>query len=270
MASEAGATVNPTEYIVHHLTNLSVGEGFWTLHLDSLGFSIALGVLFSAVFYFAARGATAGVPRGMQSFVELLVETVNAQVREGFHGSSQIVAPLALTIFVWIFLMNFMDLVPVDLLPWMASLVGIHYLKVVPTTDLNITLGMSLTVFLLLIFYSFKIKGSKGLLEEFLFHPFGKWLVPANLLLKLVEEIAKPISLALRLFGNLYAGELIFLLIALFTLGSALDVATLPWFIGQFILGLAWAIFHILIITLQAFVFMMLTIVYMNMAHESH
>ena len=270
MASESGAAVNPTEYIVHHLTNLSAGEGFWTLHLDSLFFSIGLGVLFSAVFYFAVRGATPGVPRGLQSFVELLVETVNAQVKEGFHGSNRMVAPLSLTIFVWIFLMNFMDLVPVDFLPWVAGQMDIPYLKVVPTTDLNITLGMSLTVFLLLIYYSFKVKGGKGVLEEFLFHPFGKWLLPANLLLKLVEEIAKPISLALRLFGNLYAGELIFILIALFTLGSALDLATVPWFIGQFILGFAWAVFHILIITLQAFVFMMLTIVYMNMAHESH
>ena len=270
MAGESGAGHSATDYIVHHLTNLSTGEGFWTFHVDSLLFSASLAVIFGWSFYRGAKGSTAGVPRGLQSFVELMVETVDKQVKESFQGSNQLIAPLALTIFAWIFLMNLMDLLPVDLLPWIAGSAGVPYLKVVPTTDLNITLGMSLTVFLLIIFYSLKMKGAKGVLEEFLFHPFGKWFVPANLMLKLVEELAKPVSLALRLFGNLYAGELIFVLIALFTLGSALELSTLPWFIVQFILGLAWAIFHILIIILQAFVFMMLTIVYLSMAHESH
>lgn len=270
MASGSGES-SPTEYIVHHLTNLHVGHGFWTLHLDSLIFSIGLGVVFATLFYLAARRASSGVPTGLQNFVELMVETVSSQVKDGFKGESKLVAPLALTIFVWIFLMNLMDLLPVDLLPWLAGMAGVSHLRVVPTTDLNITLGMALTVFLLIHFYSFKVKGVKGVTEEFLFHPFGKWLVPANLVLKLVEELAKPVSLALRLFGNLYAGELIFMLIALLTLGvTQVHAGTLVWFLLQFLLGLAWAIFHILIITLQAFVFMMLTIVYLNMAHESH
>ena len=174
--------------------------------------------------------------------------------------------------------MNFMDLVPVDLLPALGLLVGIEYMKVVPTTDLNITFGMSIAVFLLMIFYSIKIKGVGGFAKELFLHPFGKWMMPFNFLLKLVEELAKPVSLALRLFGNLYAGELIFILIALFTLSAGADslgenltsVGTITAFIIQVILGLAWAVFHILIITLQAFIFMMLTIVYLSMAHEEH
>lgn len=260
-----------TGYIVHHLTNLHVGEGFWTLHLDSLLFSVGLGTLFCTLFYLGARKATTGVPGRLQNFVELMVDFVDTQVRDSFHGTSKLIAPLALTIFCWILLMNAMDLLPVDLLPRAAEGAGVPYLKVVPTTDLNVTFAMSITVFLLVIFYSIKVKGARGFAKELLFHPFGKWLMPANLLLKLVEELAKPISLALRLFGNLYAGELIFILLALFTLGAALDQASayVP-FVAQVILGLAWAIFHILIITLQAFIFMMLSIVYLSMAHEEH
>lgn len=272
---------NATEYIVHHLTNLHAGEGFWNFHLDSIFYAVILGILFCGSFYLAARKATSGVPGPWQNFVELMVDFVDTQVKDSFHGSSKLIAPLALTIFCWVFMMNFMDLVPVDLLPAMGVAVGVEYMKVVPTTDLNITFGMSITVFLLMIFYSIKIKGVGGFAQELLFHPFGKWMLPFNLLLKLVEELAKPVSLALRLFGNLYAGELIFILIALFTLsvgaesaaetfGNLASVGTLMALVTQVILGLAWAIFHILIITLQAFIFMMLTIVYLSMAHEEH
>lgn len=245
-------------YIKHHLENLTVGEGFWALHLDTLFFSIVLGLFFCVVFRLAAMRATAGVPGVLQNFVEVIVDFVDTQVKDTFHGNREFIAPLALTIFCWIFLMNLMDLVPVDLLPLIASWMGVHYLKVVPTTDLNLTFGMSMTVFLLIIFYNFKAKGIKGVVKEFTCHPFGPWMMPFNILLKIVEELAKPISLALRLFGNLYAGELIFLLIAV-----------LPWF-AQWPLGGLWAIFHLLIIVLQAFIFMMLTIVYLSLAQEDH
>ena len=271
----------PTDYIVHHLTNLQAGEGFWTFHLDSIGYAVVLALLFGGSFYAAARSVTSGVPGRWQGFVELIIDFVDEQVRDSFHGTSKLIAPLALTIFCWIFLMNFMDLVPVDLLPVLGEQVGINYMKVVPTTDLNITFGMSISVFILMIFYSIKIKGVGGFAKEMLFHPFGPWMMPFNFLLKVVEEFAKPISLALRLFGNLYAGELIFILIALFTLGlgaqsigetlaNLASVGGIVAFVVQLILGLAWALFHILIITLQAFIFMMLTIVYLSMAHEEH
>ena len=272
---------NATEYIVHHLTNLHTGEGFWNLHLDSMFYSVILAVVFGGSFYLAARTATSGIPGSWQNFVEMMVDFVDVQVKDSFHGSSKLIAPLALTIFCWIFLMNFMDLVPVDLLPALGIAVGIEYMKVVPTTDLNITFGMSIAVFFLMIFYSIKIKGVGGFAKELFLHPFGKWMMPFNFLLKLVEELAKPVSLALRLFGNLYAGELIFILIALFTLSAGAhsvgellsnftSLGTITAFVIQVILGLAWAVFHILIITLQAFIFMMLTIVYLSMAHEEH
>ncbi|OUU80337.1 MAG: F0F1 ATP synthase subunit A [Gammaproteobacteria bacterium TMED78] len=272
-----------TDYIIHHLTNLHTSGGtFWTeLHIDSIFYSVFLGILFAGGFYLVARKATSGIPGKMQSFIELIVEFVDTQVKDSYHGSSKLIAPLALTIFCWVFLMNFMDLIPVDLLPAIGASVGIEYMKVVPTTDLNITFGMSLTVFLLMIFYSIKIKGVGGFAREIFFQPFGKWLLPFNFLLKVIEEIAKPVSLGLRLFGNLYAGELIFILIALFTLSAGahtlseslvnlIQPQTLVFFIIQLVLGLVWALFHIIIITLQAFIFMMLTIVYLSMAHESH
>lgn len=275
MAAEQPATVN--EYIVHHLTNLThkTGEGgFYTLHVDSLFFAVLLALVFGGSFWLAARKATAGVPGKFQNFVELMVEFVDTQVKDTFHGTSRLIAPLALTIFCWVFLFNFMDLLPVDLLPWIAGHAGIHNLKVVPSTDLNITFGMSITVFLLVMFYSVKIKGAAGFAKELALQPFGVWGLPANLLLNLIEHIARPVSLALRLFGNMYAGEMIFLLLALFTIGKGaeglLSFGGIAGFIGQSILGLAWAIFHILIITLQAFIFMMLTIVYLSMAHEEH
>ena len=272
---------NATEYIVHHLTNLHTGEGFWNLHLDSMFYSVLLAVVFGGSFYLAARTATSGIPGSWQNFVEMMVDFVDVQVKDSYHGSSKLIAPLALTLFCWLFLMNFMDLVPVELLPALGIAVGIEYMKVVPTTDLNITFGMSIAVFFLMIFYSIKIKGVGGFAKELFLHPFGKWMIPFNFLLKLVEELAKPVSLALRLFGNLYAGELIFILIALFTLSAGAhsvgellsnftSLGTITAFVIQVILGLAWAIFHILIITLQAFIFMMLTIVYLSMAHEEH
>jgi F-type H+-transporting ATPase subunit a len=254
MSTEGGATA----YIVHHLTPLSVGEGFWTLHLDTLFFSAVLGSLFILFFKSVADRVTAGVPGPAQNLAEMLVEFVDNQVKDTFHGRNELIAPLALTIFCWVFLWNAMDMLPVDLLSAIASVMGIHYLRVVPSTDLNSTFALSISVFFLIIFYSIKIKGLFGFVKEMTCTPFGPKLMPFNLLLKLVEELAKPISLALRLFGNLYAGELVFILIAL-----------LPPAIQPF-LGFPWAIFHILVITLQAFIFMVLTIVYLSLAHEDH
>jgi len=254
MASEGGTT----GYIVHHLTPLTVGEGFWTLHLDTLFFSAVLGALFILFFKSVAEKVTTGVPGPAQNFAEMMIEFVDQQVKDTFHGQSKLIAPLGLTIFCWVFLWNMMDLLPVDLLSLISSLMGIEYLRVVPSTDLNATFALSISVFILIIFYSIKIKGVLGFARELTCTPFGPWMMPFNLLLKVVEEIAKPISLALRLFGNLYAGELIFILIAL-----------LPAFL-QPLLSFPWAIFHILIIVLQAFIFMVLTIVYLSMAHEDH
>ena len=276
---------NPSssEYITHHLQNLVLGVhpehglsiahgaedaaamGFWAIHLDSMFWSIALGALFLWVFKKAADRATAGVPGGLQNFVEVIVDFVDSNVRETFHGKSDVVAPLALTVFVWIFLMNAMDLIPVDFIPRATELIGIPYQKVVPSTDVNITFGISLSVFALIIFYSLKVKGPIGFLKELAFQPFSSnnifaqlLMAPFNLILEVVNLLAKPFSLGLRLFGNMYAGELIFILIAL-----------LPFW-AQWALSVPWAIFHILVITLQAFVFMMLTIVYLSMAHEEH
>ncbi|MBM4202182.1 MAG: F0F1 ATP synthase subunit A, partial [Gammaproteobacteria bacterium] len=220
MATEAHSPEGATGYIIHHLTPLSTGEGFWTLHLDTLFFSIVLGAVFLVIFKKAAEKATSGVPGPLQNFAEMLVEFVDTQVKDSFHGRSALIAPLALTIFLWVWLMNFMDLIPVDLLPSIGKAVGLGYLRVVPSTDLNATFAMSISVFILILFYSVKIKGPIGFAKEMLLTPFGPWMIPFNLLLKLVEEIAKPISLGLRLFGNMYAGELIFILIAL-----------LPWYV---------------------------------------
>jgi F-type H+-transporting ATPase subunit a len=226
-----------------------------------------------------ARKANAGVPRGFQGFIELLVEFVDGQVREIYHGTSKLIAPLALTIFCWVFLFNFMDLVPVDLIPAIAHGMGIPYMKVVPSTDLNIVFGLSITVFLLIIYYSIRMKGLGGFVGELTLHPFQSKnmvvqsiLVPFNFLLEIVPFIAKPVSLALRLYGNLFAGEMIFLLIALFTLGMGvhelLSLGGAVAIFAQILLGWMWAVFHILIITLQAFIFMVLTIIYLSMASE--
>ena len=273
MAAEIETAAGPTsnEYISHHLLNLQHGEGFWTFNVDSIFFAVSLGLIFVVSFFFAARKATAGVPGRFQLFIEVLIDFIDTQVRDSFHGTSKLIAPLALTIFCWILLMNFMDVVPVDLLPVIGHKAGLEHLKVVPTTDLNITLGMSLTVFLLVMFYSFKIKGFRGFGWELLTHPFGKWMMPFNLLLNLIEHVARPVSLALRLFGNLYAGEVIFLLLAV--LGGSFAINTFAGVGGAFaqlLMGTVWACFHILVIPLQAFIFTVLTIVYLAQAHETH
>ena len=270
---ETAAGQGPTsnDYISHHLLNLQHGEGFWTYNVDSIFFAVTLGLLFVVSFFLAARKATSGVPGRFQLFCEVLIDFIDTQVRDSFHGTSKLIAPLALTIFCWILLMNFMDVVPVDLLPVIGHKAGIEHLKVVPTTDLNITLGMSLTVFLLVMFYSFKIKGFRGFGWELLTHPFGKWMMPFNLLLNLIEHVARPVSLALRLFGNLYAGEVIFLLLAV--LGGSFAInsfAGIGGAFGQLLMGTVWACFHILVIPLQAFIFTVLTIVYLAQAHETH
>jgi F-type H+-transporting ATPase subunit a len=271
-AAEGGSS--SVEYIQHHLTNLCVGEGcatggFWSWHVDTLAFSFLLGALIVFVSWRLGRKLTTGAPGGFQNFVESILDFVGQQVKDTFPGHNPLIAPLALTIFVWVWLMNFMDLIPVDLLPAIGGVLGIHYLKVVPTTDLNTTMAMSLTVFLLIIFYNFKVKGPVGYLKQFLFHPFGKFLVPVNVVMTLIEELAKPLSLGLRLFGNMFAGELVFLLIALIGGTMAVGAAALFWLPLQVVLDLGWLIFHILVITLQAFIFMVLTIVYLGMAHTS-
>lgn len=270
-----------TEYIQHHLKYLSYDlhakslehGSFWSLHLDTVFFSVFLGALVLLVMYLAARRVTTGVPGKLQNFAELMVDFANTQVKDSFHGKSALIGPLALTIFLWVFLMNFMDIVPVDLLPVIANYFGFSHLKVVPTNDLNMTFAMSLSVFFLIIFYSIKIKGIKKFIKELTLQPFNHPVfIPFNFILETVALLAKPVSLALRLFGNLYAGELIFILIALLTLNGYSESLLTGVSLGitQFILSLIWSIFHILVITLQAFIFMVLTIVYLSMAHEDH
>lgn len=271
-----------TEYIKHHLTYLTLNlktmtidphGGFWTVNLDTIFFSVGLGIIACGILYLGARKVTTGVPNGVQNFAEQMLVFADSQVKDCFHGRNALLGPLALTIFMWVFLMNFMDIVPVDAFPEAASALGLEHLKVVPTNDINLTFAMALSVFVLIIFYSIKIKGVKGFVKELTLQPFNnKFMIPFNFLLEMVGLIAKPISLSLRLFGNLYAGELIFILIALLTLEvttrSLLSVVSLG--IGQYILALLWSIFHILVITLQAFIFMVLTIVYLSLAHEDH
>jgi len=259
--------LHPTEgeYIQHHLNYLQLNlhtmhignGGFWTLNLDTLAISILIGLFFILVFLYAARKATSGVPGRLQNFVELVFDFVDGMVKEGFHGRNELIVPLGLTIFVWIFLMNCMDLIPVDLIPRILDIFNIHDFRCVPTDDLNVTFGMSSVVFLLIIFYNIRVKGL-GLIKEICSQPFGWYLLPINVAFRLLEEIVKPVSLSLRLYGNMFAGELIFVLIAL-----------LPWWI-QWTLGGAWSLFHVLVISIQAFIFMMLTIVYLSMAHSSH
>lgn len=280
MAATAEEGHGSGEYVLHHLTNLKLdlrtmsidaeATGFWVLHLDSILFSVGMGLIFLFLFRKAAATATDGVPGGLQNFVEMIVDFVQNQVREIFPHANALVAPLALTIFVWVFLMNFLDVLPVDLLPYGAHAVGVPNLKIVPSTDVNITFGLSLGVFLLIFIYNIKFKGVGGFLKEVFTHPFGPWLAPVNLILRIVEEIARPVSLALRLFGNLFAGELIFILIALMLAQAFSGVLGAALASLGVVLHLGWAIFHILVITLQAFVFMVLTIVYLSAAAESH
>jgi F-type H+-transporting ATPase subunit a len=266
--SAEGGTLTTTGYIQHHLTNLAVCSdaakdaaghchGFWTFHIDTLLVSGVLGLVVFGLMASVASKASAGIPGSLQNFIEMVVGMVDQQVKDTFHGKSALVTPLAITIFVWVFVMNAMDLIPVDFLPVGAAALGVHYLKSVPTTDPNLTFAMSITVFFIALFMGLKVKGFSQFMHEVFAVPFGLKLAPVNFLFRIVEEIARPISLSLRLFGNMYAGEMVFILIAL------LGLYQLP-------LALPWALFHILIITLQAFVFMMLTIVYMSMAAESH
>jgi len=340
MAGENPAST--LEYIQHHLQNLVYGNhpdtgwgfahssqeavdmGFWAIHVDSMAWSIGLGSLFCLTFLRAARRAHSGVPVGWLNFVEMIVEFIDGQVKDSFHGSNKVVAPLALTIFVWIFLMNLMDILPVDLFPFLVGLTGVEFQKIVPSTDPNVTLGMALAVFVLMVYYSFKIKGS-GYIKELTMHPFNHWsFIPVNLFMETVGLLAKPFSLGLRLFGNMYAGEMIFILIATtFAAGAGAglisgglhaqlfgeETSAYFWLVifllvtgvcwlnlkgkissgktvllcmafmaiggGLFALGgglmqWGWAVFHILVITLQAFIFMVLSVVYLSMAHEDH
>ena len=276
----ASASENPAEYIQHHLTNLTYGQhpdgtwglahtaeeaaamGFNAIHVDSMIWSIVTGLIFFLVFRSAAKNATSGVPGPLQNFVELIVDFIDDTTNTIFNYKNSLIAPMALTIFVWVWLMNFMDLIPVDWIPTLASMMGVHYMKVVPSTDPNITMAMALSIFVLILFFSIKEKGLGGFLAELAFHPFPKWLAPVNLILEGVTLIAKPLSLGLRLFGNMYAGEMIFILIALMFTGG------LGWGLLGGVLQWGWAMFHVLIISLQAFIFAVLTIVYMAQAHE--
>ena len=283
----AAEEVTLSSHIQHHLTNAKMcstdaglafnkacaDSGFWTWNIDTLAWSIGLGLVFLWIFRSAAKKANTGVPGKLQCFIEMVVEFVGDNVRDTYHGKSALIAPLALTIFVWVFLMNLMDLIPVDFLPAFAGFVGEQafgmdphdvYMKIVPTTDINMTAALAIGVFILMIGYAIKIKGIGGFLAELTLHPFSSnnklamvFLIPCNLLLETIALVAKPFSLALRLFGNLYAGELIFILI------GAVGLMQLP-------LHFIWAVFHILVIVLQAFVFMMLTIVYLSMASSDN
>jgi F-type H+-transporting ATPase subunit a len=283
MAAEQPASAN--EYILHHLTFLQNKDpqgilDFSVIHWDSVFFSVLLAVLFAGSFYLAARKANAGVPGKFQNFVELIVEFIDNQVKDSFHGTNKLLAPLALTIFCWVFLFNAMDVLPVDLLPAIGHGLGFEHLKVVPSTDLNITFAMSLSVFVLIIYYSIKMKGLGGFVAEFTLQPFSAknpiakvLLIPANLVLEVVPFIARPISLSLRLYGNLFAGEMIFLLLAALTLHGITQLQSAGgWalLLAQIVLAFVWAVFHLLVITLQAFIFMVLTVVYLAMAHEHH
>ena len=343
-------TITPSEYISHHLQNLTFGKhpehgwsfahsaadaqamGFWAFHVDTMFWALFLGLVFYVLFRKVAKAANSGVPTRFQSAIEAIVEFVDESVRDSFHGTSRLIAPLALTLFVWSFFMNFMDLIPVDWLPWVASQAGISHQKVVPTTDVNATMGMAITVFVLIIIYSIRFKGVGGFVSELVMNPlnpkelgmpkiFWPFVMAFNFILELVSLLAKPVSLGLRLFGNLYAGELIFILIALiFASGSAwfaaglssifgdhipawfwvaasLAIVATLWlnlkdklstkatlwlllaemlligglaFLGGQLMHFGWAAFHLLVITLQAFIFMMLTIVYLSMASEHH
>lgn len=277
------------EYIKHHLQNLTYGRlpdgtwgvastpeqakemGFWALNLDTVLMSFLLGFVFLYVFYRAGRVATVGIPGCLQNFCEWSVEFIDSSVRGSFTGKNPMVGPLAMTIFFWVFGMNLMDLLPIDYVPQLMHQLGVPFFKVVPSTDPNATFGLAIGVFALVLYYSIKMKGVGGFVGELTLQPFGKWGMPVNLLLEGVNLIAKPISLALRLFGNMYAGEMIFILIAIMGgtwAGMSLSGVTL--YGSQVLLSLGWAIFHILIVTLQAFIFMTLTVVYLDMAHQEH
>lgn len=294
----SGGELTVSGYIVHHLTNLTYGklpEGFvrthggeehvvgtggeWTIahgaeeaaamgfnaiHVDSMFWSLTLGTFFCWLFSRVAKRATSGVPSGTVNFVEMVVDFVGGTVKDTFHGRNPLIAPLALTIFVWVFLMNFMDILPVDIIPFLLEQAGVPYQKVVPSTDPNITMGMAIGVFILMVYYSIKVKGM-GFVRELTLIPFNHpAFIPLNFTIEFVGFLAKPFSLGLRLFGNMYAGEMVFILIAV------LGGVGIAWMLPAGLLQIGWAIFHILVITLQAFIFMVLTIVYLSMAHEDH
>jgi F-type H+-transporting ATPase subunit a len=286
MSSEAHTSA---AYIKHHLQNLTYGKlpdgtwgvahsaeeakamGFWALNLDTFIMSLLLGAVIMLLFRSVAKSVVRGTPGGLQNFCEWAIEFIDNSVRGSFTAKNNMVAPLALTIFFWVFSMNLMDLIPIDWVPGLLGLLGVPFFKVVPSTDPNATFGMAIGVFLLVLYYSIKMKGLGGFMGELTLQPFGKWGMPVNLLLEGVNLIAKPLSLALRLFGNMYAGEMIFILIAL--MGGAwagLSLGGVTLFGSQILLSLGWAIFHILIVTLQAFIFMTLTVVYLDMAHQEH
>ena len=265
MAAEAELT--PTSYIQHHLKNLthSVGEGsFWTLNVDTFVTALLMGLLMVVLFWLATRKATAGVPGKWQAFVEICLEFVDRQARDTYHGTSKLVTPIAITLFFWILLMNLIKMVPADFIAKPLEWVGIHYWKPVPTADVNATLGMSISVFFLMLFFGLRAKGVGHFTLEFLTQPFGKWMLPFNLILNIVEWVSKPISLAMRLFGNMFGGEIVFLLI--WVLGGD-GIAGM--FAGA-AFGFGWMIFHLLVIPLQAFIFMMLAIVYLSLSEDSH
>jgi F-type H+-transporting ATPase subunit a len=265
MASEQALT--PTNYIQHHLKNLTVqvqDGGFWTLHVDTIVTSVLMGLLIVFAFWLATRKATSGVPGKWQAFVEICLEFVDKQARDTYHGPSKLVTPIAITLFFWILMMNMLKMVPADFIAKPLELVGVHYWKPVPTADVNATLGLSISVFFLMIFFALRSKGLGGFTHEFLTAPFGKWMLPFNLILNIVEWVSKPVSLAMRLFGNMFGGEIVFLLI--WVLGGASVFGMLAG--GAF--GLGWMLFHLLVIPLQAFIFMMLSIVYLSLSEDSH
>ncbi len=275
----AGSGQTAGEYIIHHLIHLQNHKqtaivDFSVFNIDSIIFAVLTGVVCSYFLWRAAKSATSGVPGRFQAAVEMLVEMVDSQAKGIVHNaqSRKLVAPLALTVFIWIILMNSMDFLPVDLLPTVGAMFGVHYLRVVPTADLSVTMGLSVSVLLICLFYNIKIKGFGGWVHELFSAPFGDkfYLYPVNFLMQLVEFVAKTVSHGMRLFGNMYAGELIFMLIALMGGAFAMSGTGIALFLGHIIAGTVWAIFHILIVLLQAFVFMMLTLVYLGQAHDAH
>jgi F-type H+-transporting ATPase subunit a len=282
MAAEGGhGPQSSGDYITHHLQNLQVCKNeagdwvwnecagnIWAINVDSMFWSVLLGVTFALLFWSVARKSSTDKPTKFQAAIEIVVEMVDSSVKDTFHGKSRLIAPLALTVFVWVFFMNLMDLIPVDWIPMAAQKAGIPYMKVVPTTDVNVTFGMSIAVFVLILVYTHMAKGPFALVKDLMLHPIqpsfkgpaiiaAPFIMAFNFILEAVALIAKPVSLSLRLFGNMFAGELIFILIAL-----------IGWF--QLPLHFGWAVFHVLIVTLQAFIFMMLTVVYLSLASESH
>ena len=272
----SGTELTPTEYINHHLSffGKQVGDGgFWTLHMDSISVAVLLGFVGLGFIWWVAKGATAGVPTKRQAFVELVFDFIDNQTKGIFkHERHTFVAPVALTVFIWVLLMNSMDFLPVDWVAKGTHAVSEHGFRIVPTADVNTTFALALTVWVLMIYFSIKVKGLGGWIHELFCSPFGSnpllWIF--NLLFNAIEYLSKPLSHSLRLFGNMYAGEIIFLLLWMWAANSAWGTDHYLGLVISSVLAFAWAIFHILIVALQAYVFMMLTVVYLSMAHEHH